>query len=230
LQGKHLLDVACGTGHLVAATSKHGAVSVGVDFAKPMIATAHANYPDQCFRVADATLLPYEDANFDAVTCSFGLSHMEFPQAAVQEAFRVLKPGGHFAFTLWYGANEGGDLLTIVQEAVKRYATQTVVLPDVWTQLRYANIENCENIVRQAGFNPPTFAKLPITIQSIKAQTVFDVIGKLSIRTRMTLDSQPPVVQQQIMEHILAEIESHRVNGFITIGWLALLTLAQKPV
>lgn len=230
LRGKHLLDVACGTGHLVGAAAKRGAISTGVDFAEPMIAIAQAKYPGQYFRVADASSLPYEDARFDAVTCTFGLSHMEFPLTAVQEAFRVLRPGGQFAFTLWYGADDGNELLAIFQEALARYAVASVTFPEAWTQLRYANHENCENVVTQAGFMPPTFVKLPITIQSIKAQTVFDVVGKLAIRTRMVIDSQPPIVQQQIVNHAITEIENYRINGLITLAWPALLTIAQKPV
>lgn len=230
LRGKSLLDVACGTGHLVAAAAKRGAVSAGVDFAAPMINIAQLNYPRQPFRTADAKALPYEDESCDAVTCSFGLSHMEFPQAAVQEAFRVLRPGGGFAFTLWYGANDGGELFALVQAAISRYATQAVELPEAWTQLRHANTENCANVVRHAGFMPPTFTRLPITMTCIKAQPMFDVIGKVSVRTRMVVESQPPLVQQQITDYALVEIEDHRVNGLITMAWPALLTHTRKPV
>ena len=42
IEGQRHLDVACGTGHLVAAASQRGAVSKGVDFAEPMIDAAQA--------------------------------------------------------------------------------------------------------------------------------------------------------------------------------------------
>ncbi len=82
LRGKRHLDVACGTGHLVAAASKRGAVSEGTDFAETMIDVASVNYPQYRFSVADAVDLPYENNTFDAVTCSFGLLHLEYPQKA----------------------------------------------------------------------------------------------------------------------------------------------------
>ena len=230
LKGKQLLDVACGTGHLVAAADQRGAAGVGVDFAATMVATAKTNYPDRHFRVADATALPFEGDCFDAVACCFGLSHMEAPQTAVQEAFRVLKPGGRFVFTLWYGADDGGELFVIAQDAVTRYAVSPVVLPEAWTCLRYANHERCEDIVKQAGFMTPAFLDLPITMQSVSAHPLLDIIGKLSIRTRMVLESQPWAVQQQIFDHAQGQIEDRRVDGVITIAWPALLTIAQKPV
>lgn len=55
------LDVACGTGHLVAAASRRGWQSEGVDFAQPMIDVARATYPQERFRLADATALPHAD-------------------------------------------------------------------------------------------------------------------------------------------------------------------------
>ncbi len=229
LPGRRHLDVACGTGHLVAAASRRGAMSEGVDFAQPMINVARTSYPDQCFKVADAAHLPYEDASLDMVSCAFGLSHMENPQAAVNEAFRVLKAGGRFAFTLWFDAENGAELFAIGRDALTRYATQTVELPPVWTQLRFADPQACENIVKQAGFKLPAFLRLPIMIRSTSAQALLDILDKLPVRTRIILDSQPLAARQRIYEYSLSEIEDRRVDGQITLGAPALLTVVEKP-
>ncbi len=229
LPGKRHLDVACGTGHLVAAASQRGAVSEGVDFAKPMIDIARTSYPDQCFKMADAAHLPYEDASLDMVSCSFGLSHMENPQAAVNEAFRVLRAGGRFAFTLWFDAENGAELFAIGRDALTRYATQTVEFPPAWTQLRFADTKSCENLVNRAGFKLLAFLRLPLMIRSTNAQVLLDILGKLSVRTRIILDSQPLAARQRIYEYSLSEIEARRVDGQITLGAPALLTVVEKP-
>jgi SAM-dependent methyltransferase len=44
--------------------------------------------------VADAYALPYSDGSVDAVHCEAVLEHLEFPDAAVLEMNRVLRPGG----------------------------------------------------------------------------------------------------------------------------------------
>ena len=223
------LDIACGTGHLVAAASKRGAASEGIDFAQAMVEAARQNYPGECFQVADAAQLPYDDRSFDAVTCAFGLSHMEDPQAAVNEAFRVLRAGGQFAFTLWYSEVAGGELLSIVRTALANHGTTDFRLPDEWVRLRYADEQACEAVTRQAGFSEPVFKKLPIVLQTRSAQDVLDFVDKLSVRTKLVIDSQPPAEKQRIYEHILLEAEARRTEGVIYLDWPALLTTAQKP-
>ena len=58
--------------------------------------------------VADAYELPYADGAVDAVFCEAVLEHLEFPQKAVEEMWRVLRQGGQvFAatpFLQWYHA------------------------------------------------------------------------------------------------------------------------------
>jgi ubiquinone/menaquinone biosynthesis C-methylase UbiE len=229
LQGKHHLDVACGTGHLVAAASARGAISEGLDFAQAMIDAARTTYPAENFQVANAIELPYDDHSLDAVTCAFGLSHMEHPQAAVDEAFRVLKAGGRFAFTLWFGPEDGNEFHTMVQEALTALATTSFVLPEKWTQLRLADKQVCKAITLQAGFGTPVFKRLPIVLHTHSAQNVVDIIDKLSVRTKMVIDHQPPAIQRCIHEYILSEAEARRINGVISLAWPALLTVVQKP-
>ncbi len=229
LTGRKLLDVACGTGHLVAAASRRGAISEGIDFAPPMIDAARANYPGENFAVGDATQLPYEDDLFDAVTCAFGLLHMEHPQTAVHEAFRVLQPGGRFAFALWFGPEDGSELYAITKAAIDAHAAVKVSLPEAWTVLRYADFDACASIAQQAGFLPPTFKRLPIVWRRTAVQDLFRLVTQLSVRTKLVIDSQPPETQQRIHDHILSEAEARRRDGIITLAWPALLTVAQKP-
>ena len=44
--------------------------------------------------VGDAMALPFADNSFDVYTISFGIRNVTRPQEALNEAFRVLRPGG----------------------------------------------------------------------------------------------------------------------------------------
>lgn len=60
--------------------------------------------------IADIQALPFEDNSIDAILCLSVLEHIEYPQKAANELFRVLKPGGKILLSLpcmWpYHANE----------------------------------------------------------------------------------------------------------------------------
>lgn len=47
----------------------------------------------------DALNLPFTDCFFDAVTCGYGLRNVIDKQKAMEEMFRVLKPGNCASFT-----------------------------------------------------------------------------------------------------------------------------------
>ena len=65
-----------------------------------MVAQASAAYP-RFFREGDAEQLPYRDASFEYVACAFGLLHLQQPEQAMAEAWRVLRSGGRYSFTVW---------------------------------------------------------------------------------------------------------------------------------
>ena len=95
--GQRILDLAAGTGASSVALARSGAEVVAADFSPGMIAEGarrHGDVPGLSFVEADATALPFGDAEFDTVTISFGLRNVNDPRAALAEMRRVTKPGG----------------------------------------------------------------------------------------------------------------------------------------
>src|SRR5262249_18395115 len=125
-QGERLLDVACGPGHVAAAARSRGARVTGIDFCEPMIRRARERYPEIDFRQGDAEALEFSDRSFDIATMNFGLMPLPRPDAGVQEARRVLTPGGRFIYTIW--AEDGpGD--RIVNAAIKAHGSSNIAVP-----------------------------------------------------------------------------------------------------
>ncbi|MDP2317341.1 MAG: methyltransferase domain-containing protein [Pseudomonadota bacterium] len=86
-----LLDVACGTGLVSKEFVGKVARIVGADITEAMFDQARP-YVDELV-VAAGESLPFADASFDRVVCRQGIQFMR-DQDAVNEMFRVLRPGG----------------------------------------------------------------------------------------------------------------------------------------
>lgn len=92
--GERILDIAAGTGTSSVALAKTGAEVIALDFSQGMVDEGRRRHPDLAFVQGDAMALPFGDAEFDAVTISFGLRNVQKPEVAIAEMLRVLKPGG----------------------------------------------------------------------------------------------------------------------------------------
>ncbi|MFN4001695.1 class I SAM-dependent methyltransferase [Microcella sp.] len=92
--GERILDIAAGTGTSSVALAKSGAEVIALDFSQGMVDEGRRRNPGLQFVQGDAEKLPFGDAEFDAVTISFGLRNVQHPQVALAEMHRVLKPGG----------------------------------------------------------------------------------------------------------------------------------------
>ncbi|GAD56265.1 LOW QUALITY PROTEIN: ubiquinone/menaquinone biosynthesis methyltransferase ubiE [Limimaricola cinnabarinus LL-001] len=100
--GQKLLDVAGGTGDVsfrFLGRAGHGHATV-CDLTESMLvegrkrAEAERLEDSLDWVAGDAMALPFPDNSFDVYTISFGIRNVTRPQKALDEAFRVLRPGG----------------------------------------------------------------------------------------------------------------------------------------
>ena len=107
--GERVLDVACGTGlvtcHVARQVGESGTV-IGVDVAGKMVAYAQQVAANQRLRQVtwarmDAEELLLPDGTFDVALCALGLMYVPHPVQALQEMYRVLKPGGRAVAAVW---------------------------------------------------------------------------------------------------------------------------------
>ena len=107
--GEKILDVSCGTGLVtlpLAEVVRRGGSVTGVDLSEGMIKEARLRAENKKienvrFKQMDAESLDLPDNAFDTVICSLGLMYFPHPKKALQEMYRVLKPGGCATALVW---------------------------------------------------------------------------------------------------------------------------------
>lgn len=96
-QKSKVIDLGCGAGFLTNALAAAGHEVTGVDLSKGSLEMAQKNSP-ATYIEADVTAVPLTSHTFDVVCAMDLLEHVPDPKKVVQEAARLLKPGGLFFF------------------------------------------------------------------------------------------------------------------------------------
>jgi len=99
-KGKQILEIGCGIGLDLARFAGGGALVSGVDLSQTAVDLAEKHFKFQKLKgdltVMNGEALTYTDASFDVVYAHGVLQYTSDAQKMVDEAFRVLKPGGVF--------------------------------------------------------------------------------------------------------------------------------------
>jgi ubiquinone/menaquinone biosynthesis C-methylase UbiE len=95
-----VLEIAVGTGRNLPF-HRTDVTLTGIELSPEMLAIAKRRAGElgreADLRLGDAQALDFPDASFDSVVCTLALCTIPDERAAVQEAFRVLRPGGRFS-------------------------------------------------------------------------------------------------------------------------------------
>lgn len=155
-----VLDLASGTGDpalaLAEAVAPSGQVTA-TDLVPEMLAglAEHARargVSNLTVQQADMEALPFPDAQFDVVTCRFGLMFCPDVGRALREIRRVLKPGGRAAFLVWGTPDQPFFTTTVGTIAKHVHPSPTPPLRGAPTPFRFAEAGSLATALREGGF------------------------------------------------------------------------------
>ena len=115
------LDIGCGNGEKTKYIAEHVEFAVGVDPYKRHIQAAKNNYKsgNLAFQVAKAEYLCFGDESFTSVLLIESLHHVQTDKQneALEESFRVLKPGGKlFIIEPIFASGSFGQILNLYND------------------------------------------------------------------------------------------------------------------
>jgi len=125
IQPDSIIDICCGTGNQLKYLKKHGFDNItGVDISESMLNQAGKGKEKVTCKNQDATRLSYSNDQFDVGIISLALHEKPIETATkiLDEAFRVIKPGGYLMLVDYVFDEKTHPWIKIPVHVVERFA------------------------------------------------------------------------------------------------------------
>lgn len=224
-QGCKLLDIATGPGYVAESARQKGYLVTAVDFSNEMVERAKSLYSGIDFQEGDAEALTFADKSFDFVTMNFGLLHLEQPEKALKEAFRVTSPGGKFALTVWSTPDKAVAFKRVV-DSVNQYGDSSVPIPVGPPFFRFSDHAEMRKSLLEAGFKSVKIQEIKMTWVLKREEDLFYAFFTGTPRTGGLLRAQEEDKLTAIKTAIAACAAEYKDAGEVKIPMSSVLATA----
>lgn len=207
-----VLEIACGTGILTGRVRERldpQVRLVATDLSKAMLDYARGKLAGKNveWREADAARLPFADAEFGAVVCSFGMMFVPDRAAAFREARRVLKKGGMLLFNVWDRIEENPHALVYAKVTEDLFPGD----PEMRFRAPYEMYDPSllRRLLADHGFREMRIEKTRIPVDGVDARTI--ALGVVRGTPRSLLLQKRGANLDEVVEKISAELA--RIGG-----------------
>ena len=211
--GQKILDIAAGTGEpalSIAASIKNGVVTI-TDISEEMMEIAREKAIAKELTnietvICDASDLPFENGSFDAVSCRFGFMFFPDIQLAANEIYRVLKPGGRFATTVW-NFPEKNFWVTAIMGTIMRLMEIPPPPPEVPGMFRCCKPGRMRDILEKAGFNDIEEREVLSTLKTESVDEYWEMMTEIGASVVAALSQADESMQSKIKEEVFRLIK-----------------------
>jgi SAM-dependent methyltransferase len=236
VEGNAVLDLAAGPGGAgLAAAERVGPSGTVVlsDVAAEMVAVAarRANaHPQVRTAVFDQSEIAAEDGHFDAVISRHGLMFVEDAVGAVQEAARVLRPGGRYAAMTW-GPRDLNQWLGLVLDAVGEQFGVPFPPPNIRGPFSLDDAVLLTSVLRDGGLLDVQVETIATPMHAASLEAWWERVPKLAGPLAIALAGMEPDVREAIAQRALSAgaNASHREGEQIVFAGSVLIGSGHTP-
>lgn len=203
--GFTVLDLATGVGEPAVTAARRVGPSgkvVGIDQSAGMLAVARERaaalgLSNVEFRSGDLETLSEGEHGFDAAICRWGLMFVPDLDSAARAIRRTLKPGAHFATSVW-AAPDRVPMLSVGATALRKLAGLPPRQPDSLDPFRLADVSILNGALTRAGFKAVHSESIEVIFEFASAEQFAQFRHDVSAPLRAVLQRCTPEVREQI--------------------------------
>jgi ubiquinone/menaquinone biosynthesis C-methylase UbiE len=233
--GERVLELACGAGGVGLAAAElvgpDGEVVLS-DVAVEMTAIASARVAtrglDQVTtRVLDMEQLAEPECSYDVVLCRDSLMFVPDPGRAVREIYRVLRPGGRFAVTVW-GSRARNPWLGVVFDVVAAQMDAPMPPPGVPGPFSLGDAVKLAGLFRDAALNDVCVTEISVPLRDDSFDDWWQRTTALAGPLSMILASQTEAFNAALRTRAREAVRPYQTGRALEFPGVALLASGRR--
>ncbi|HRE39429.1 MAG TPA: methyltransferase domain-containing protein, partial [Chitinophagaceae bacterium] len=176
--------------------------------------------------ICDASDLPFENGSFDAVSCRFGFMFFPDMQLAANEIYRVLKPGGRFATTVW-NFPEKNFWVTAIMGTIMRLMEIPPPPPEVPGMFRCCKPGRMKDILEKAGFSDIEEREILSTLKTKSVDQYWEMMTEIGASVVAALSQADDGMRSKIKEEVFLLLKQ-KCPEIVALEVSAIIITARK--
>jgi len=175
----------------------------------------------------DVCELPFENNNFDAISCRFGFMFFPDMQLAANEMYRVLKPGGKIATAVW-NIPEKNFWVTSVMGTINKNMDLPTNPSGAPGMFRCCKPGLMKSLFDNAGFKSVKEIEVPIKLNARTLETFWAMMTEVGAPIAAALSKANDALQQKIKQEVFELVDEKYPEGEVVIDASAIVISAEK--